>query len=426
MWRLRAGDEAEALGLQAHSANAQMLVQTQRWVIATFEDRVSPDYIAGLDALAAGHPEMAPWMRVTRGALAFSGDREAARRALDVLTTADLDAVPVDSEWLALVVQLALTVWRIGGHPLGAWATAAVLPHRSLHRRRGDRRRPDRLRGDTRPGSRRRVDGRRHAAAEHLHRALARHEAMGATGLAARDRRALAQLAAGGRAARRRAARGPSGRPSSDLTAAPATAYPPGSGGRATACTSGRPDAGAGRCGRRDGTGWVAEFGGRTRSTSGAGKGLADLAVLLALALVGRCTCSTWRAGRPAAPTPVTCSTTRARRRDVASATSSELRRPTSTTPTPGATRRAPSASWPSATPASANWPRPTASGTSPAGRDPPGAGPHDGDVPVGDAVAAVEAAHPDLGRHLRHAVRTGLYCCYDPESPTTWDVRPA
>ena len=62
---LRAGDEAEALGLQAHSANAQMLVQTQRWVIATFEDRVSPDDIAGLDALAAGHPEMAPWMRVT-------------------------------------------------------------------------------------------------------------------------------------------------------------------------------------------------------------------------------------------------------------------------------------------------------------------------------------------------------------------------
>ena len=42
------------------------------------------------------------------------------------------------------------------------------------------------------------------------------------------------------------------------------------------------------------------------------------------------------------------------------------------------------------------------------------------------DAVAAVEAAHPDLGRHLRDAVRTGLYCCYDPESPTTWDVRPA
>jgi hypothetical protein len=41
------------------------------------------------------------------------------------------------------------------------------------------------------------------------------------------------------------------------------------------------------------------------------------------------------------------------------------------------------------------------------------------------DALAAVEAAHPDLGRHLRHAVRTGLYCCYDPETPTTWDVRP-
>jgi hypothetical protein len=28
---------------------------------------------------------------------------------------------------------------------------------------------------------------------------------------------------------------------------------------------------------------------------------------------------------------------------------------------------------------------------------------------------------HPPLGRHLHAAVRTGLYCSYRPEIPTTW-----
>jgi hypothetical protein len=33
-----------------------------------------------------------------------------------------------------------------------------------------------------------------------------------------------------------------------------------------------------------------------------------------------------------------------------------------------------------------------------------------------------VEAAHPDLGRHLRRSVRTGTYCSYHPTEPTDWD----
>ena len=45
------------------------------------------------------------------------------------------------------------------------------------------------------------------------------------------------------------------------------------------------------------------------------------------------------------------------------------------------------------------------------------------GTLTVRNALALIDTAHPELGRHLRHAVRTGVLCCYDPETPTTWDV---
>lgn len=41
------------------------------------------------------------------------------------------------------------------------------------------------------------------------------------------------------------------------------------------------------------------------------------------------------------------------------------------------------------------------------------------------DAIRRVEATHPDLGRHLDRAVRTGTFCAYDPEVRIEWNVRP-
>ena len=38
-------------------------------------------------------------------------------------------------------------------------------------------------------------------------------------------------------------------------------------------------------------------------------------------------------------------------------------------------------------------------------------------------SLDAIDAAHPALGRHLRHSVRTGTFCSYEPEIPTTWPV---
>jgi hypothetical protein len=37
------------------------------------------------------------------------------------------------------------------------------------------------------------------------------------------------------------------------------------------------------------------------------------------------------------------------------------------------------------------------------------------------DAIGRVERVHPELGAHLRNAVRTGTYCRYDPEVPPGW-----
>jgi len=38
-------------------------------------------------------------------------------------------------------------------------------------------------------------------------------------------------------------------------------------------------------------------------------------------------------------------------------------------------------------------------------------------------ALDRIDVAHPTLGRHLRHSVRTGTFCSYEPEMPTTWPV---
>ena len=35
--------------------------------------------------------------------------------------------------------------------------------------------------------------------------------------------------------------------------------------------------------------------------------------------------------------------------------------------------------------------------------------------------IGRIEHEHATLGRHLRNAVRTGTYCAYEPETPTTW-----
>ena len=39
----------------------------------------------------------------------------------------------------------------------------------------------------------------------------------------------------------------------------------------------------------------------------------------------------------------------------------------------------------------------------------------------VRSAIARIERELPDLGRHLRSSVRTGIYCAYEPEHDRVW-----
>lgn len=41
----------------------------------------------------------------------------------------------------------------------------------------------------------------------------------------------------------------------------------------------------------------------------------------------------------------------------------------------------------------------------------------------VRSAIRKVADVHPDLGKHLKNAVRTGIWCCYEPETDVTWTV---
>jgi hypothetical protein len=39
----------------------------------------------------------------------------------------------------------------------------------------------------------------------------------------------------------------------------------------------------------------------------------------------------------------------------------------------------------------------------------------------IRNAIKKIAYAHPRLGRHLEHGVRTGTFCVYEPETPTDW-----
>ena len=41
----------------------------------------------------------------------------------------------------------------------------------------------------------------------------------------------------------------------------------------------------------------------------------------------------------------------------------------------------------------------------------------------IRSAIRKIAAAHPELGRHLEAAVRTGAFCAYSPERPVRWST---
>ena len=123
--------EAAELGAQAHSDNATMLTESLRWYLM----RDAGDREGGLAILDKLDPYTAVFGVQFRVAatlmLADAGRTEEVRTRLDADAVA-IRTMPVDSEWLSSLGQLAQVIARIGGHPLAEWAYGALLPHRDL------------------------------------------------------------------------------------------------------------------------------------------------------------------------------------------------------------------------------------------------------------------------------------------------------
>ncbi|KAB1990706.1 ATP-binding protein [Streptomyces triticiradicis] len=123
-------DEVEALGSAAGSPNAVLLAETQRWCLyADSGDR------EGLRRLRERAPlERMPgvWPRVTLALLAAQlGRREEASRRLAGVMPSLLGA-PRDSEWLPMMAQAAETVGAVGTHPSAPALYDALAPYAGL------------------------------------------------------------------------------------------------------------------------------------------------------------------------------------------------------------------------------------------------------------------------------------------------------
>ncbi|MFE2263112.1 ATP-binding protein [Streptomyces griseosporeus] len=124
-------EETEATGRAAGSANAALLAGTQRWCLYTETgDREA------LDRLLAGMPPLdrlpGLWPRVTLALLAAQSGRtdEAARRLSAVAPR--LDGAARDSEWLPMLAQAAETVSHLGTHPAAGRLYALLAPYAGL------------------------------------------------------------------------------------------------------------------------------------------------------------------------------------------------------------------------------------------------------------------------------------------------------
>jgi hypothetical protein len=130
----RLARQARSLGESGGSDNARMLERVVAMCIAS--DRGD---VVGLDAawqeMVAAHPEMLtpPMQHVTTAWVeAEAGRLDGARRALAALADADLGLVPRDQEWLATLTQLVMAAAAIGDRPMLQVAYDELLPYAGL------------------------------------------------------------------------------------------------------------------------------------------------------------------------------------------------------------------------------------------------------------------------------------------------------
>ncbi len=368
-------DDAAAAGEGAGSANAEMLVTVARWLalVADGDGEAQYQLMTGVGA-EVGY--VGTDFEVSKALCAASvGHLDAARAALDRLNE-PMRSSPVDSEWTAMLVQATAAVALVGGHPVAVWLYEVLLPHRHRHAVDGI---GAFLHGSVeRPlGTLAAVLGRTEDARAHFAVARAAHVAIGAVRLVeltdADERRAL---------------------------------------GPAAAC---RPAADGAVFGR-DGEVWSLAFAGRAATVRNS-KGMTDLAVLLArpgtavpsveLAgvvdggdlgdVVDGQARSAYRTRLAELDAELTAAdddgdaTRSARAHEERAALLVQLGQAYGVG---GRARRAGSPAERART--TVTW-------------------------RIRDALRRIESVHPELARHLRHSVRTGSACSYEPETPVPW-----
>lgn len=402
-WR----EAAAALAAQAQSVNAPLLLEGLRWYeMRAIGETEGP--LAAIDIIAEQAPLLGAQVVVTMAViLAEAGRRDEARARLDAGAAA-IRSMPVDSEWLPAMGQLAEAVARIGGHPIAAWAYEKLLSHRGLFGVEGI--------GGACWGSVERPLGllaaslgRMEEAAAHFDAAVAANRAAGSplfvavtlrdAGLALDDPRRLAaavtayrELGIDSRVAELE------GRLSRSVAApAPANVF------------------------RRDGDVWLLAYAGTEARVKDV-KGLRDLAYLLARP--GREVASVELAGSPGAPLQGDLGeVVDAQAREAYKARVLELDIELEEADAAGDAARSARAQ------AEREALLAELSAALGLGGRPRRAG--DGGERarqavtwrVRDAIGRVEAASPELGRHLRRSVRTGTFCSYDPADPVDWSL---
>jgi tetratricopeptide (TPR) repeat protein len=396
-------DEASAVGAQAQSENATVLAEALRWYIGREAGQL--DQTPALDRLLPFEPVLGSQVQASVALiLADAGRHEEARARLGAAEPG-IRALPKDSEWVSVMVQVAQTIAQIGPHPLAEWAYEALLPHRHRFGVEGI--------GAAWSGSVERplgllaaVLGRRREAEAHFDAAVGANRAAGSplfvartlrdAGVALGDRDRLAaalaayrQLRIEGRVAELEARLGPA-TPSPNLF-------------------------------RRAGDVWTLAFSGQLVRVKDA-KGLHDLAVLIARP--GREVAAADLAAAPGAPRQADLG----ERLDEQATNAYKARlveleaelEEADATGDPARSERAQKERDAILAQLAAAYGlggrRRRVGGTDERARQAVS-------WRIRDALARIERVHPELARHLRSCVRTGSFCVYDPPDPVDWTL---
>jgi tetratricopeptide (TPR) repeat protein len=109
----RAAAEAFAIGRVAQSQNAAQLYAVQLFSLRAVQGRLI-EVQQSVEEFARRYPAAPVWRAATAYVMALLGRRDGARRALESLTAGGLHEIPRDGEWMSTVALLISTAARLG------------------------------------------------------------------------------------------------------------------------------------------------------------------------------------------------------------------------------------------------------------------------------------------------------------------------